>query len=121
MTQTLNAIQEQLNPQRLREDAVSTVRAATVGRVEDMADDAKWKMKGVGDDVFETIKRNPAPALLTAVGLGWLFMESRTGKAASWRSQSRDRYYYAGETYGRGATNTGTMNTAAEAAVRAVR
>ena len=102
MTQTLNAIQERLNPQRLREDAVSTVRAATVGRVEDMADDAKWKMKGVGDDVFETIKRNPAPALLTAVGLGWLFMESRNRQGRQLRSQSRDRYYYAGETYGRG-------------------
>lgn len=102
MTQTLDEIQERLNPQRLREQAVSQVRAATVGRVEEVADDAKWKVKGVGNDVFETIKRNPAPALLTAVGLGWLFMESRNRQSRTYgRLQSSDRYYYAGETYGR--------------------
>jgi ElaB/YqjD/DUF883 family membrane-anchored ribosome-binding protein len=103
MTQTLNAIQERLNPQRIKQQATDSVRAATVGRVENMADDAKWKVKGVGEDVFDTIKRNPAPALLTAVGLGWLFMESRNRQSRQMIEQrSRDRYYYAGETMGRG-------------------
>lgn len=102
MTQTLNAIQEKLNPQRIKQQATDQVRAATVGRVETMADDAKWKVKGVGEDVFETIKRNPAPALLTAVGLGWLFMESRNRHSRQMIDRrSRDRYYYAGETMGR--------------------
>jgi hypothetical protein len=99
LTETLNAIQQRLSPQRIREDAMSSVRAATVGRVEEIADDAMWKVKGVGDDVFETIKRNPAPAVLAAVGLGWLFMESRNRQGRQLRS--RDRYYYSGETYGR--------------------
>lgn len=103
MTQTLNAIQEKLNPQRIKQQAADQVRAATVGRVEDMADEAKWKVKGVGEDVFETIKRNPAPALLTAVGLGWLFMESRNRQSRELiERRSRDRYYYAGETMDRG-------------------
>lgn len=103
MTQTLNAIQEKLNPQRIKQQAADSVRAATVGRVETIADDAKWKVKGVGEDVFETIKRNPAPALLTAVGLGWLFMESRNRQNREMiERRSRDRYYYAGETMGRG-------------------
>jgi len=103
MTQTLNAIQEKLNPQRIKQQAADQVRAATVGRVEDMADEAKWKVKGVGEDVFETIKRNPAPALLTAVGLGWLFMESRNRQTRQMiERRSRDRYYYAGETMDRG-------------------
>jgi ElaB/YqjD/DUF883 family membrane-anchored ribosome-binding protein len=103
LTETLNAIQEKLNPQRLKEQATDQVRAATVGRVETMADDAKWKVKGVGEDVFETIKRNPAPALLTAVGLGWLFMESRNRQGRrEMRYEPRERYYYAGETMSRG-------------------
>lgn len=103
MTRTLNAIQEKLNPQRIKQQAADQVRAATVGRVEDMADEAKWKVKGVGEDVFETIKRNPAPALLTAVGLGWLFMESRNRQNRQMiERRSRDRYYYAGETMDRG-------------------
>jgi gas vesicle protein len=103
MSETLNAIQERLNPQRIKQQAADSVRAATVGRVETMADDAKWKVKGVGEDVFETIKRNPAPALLTAVGLGWLFMESRNRQGRrEMRYEPRDRYYYAGETIDRG-------------------
>jgi hypothetical protein len=103
MTETLNAIQEKLNPQRIKQQAADQVRAATVGRVETIADDAKWKVKGVGEDVFETIKRNPAPALLTAVGLGWLFMESRNRQSRrEMRHEPRDRYYYAGETMSRG-------------------
>lgn len=103
MTETLNAIQERLNPQRLKQEATEQVRAATVGRVETLAEDAKWKAKGVGEDVLETIKRNPAPALLTAVGLGWLFMESRNRQGRrEMRYVPRDRYYYAGETMGRG-------------------
>ncbi len=47
MTETLNAIQERLNPQRIRDEAVGSVRAATIGRIEDAADDAKWMVKGV--------------------------------------------------------------------------
>jgi ElaB/YqjD/DUF883 family membrane-anchored ribosome-binding protein len=103
LTQTLNAIQEKLSPERIKQQATDQVRAATVGRVETMADDAKWKVRGVGEDVFDTIKRNPAPALLTAVGLGWLFMESRNRQDRQMIDRkSRDRYYYAGETMGRG-------------------
>jgi ElaB/YqjD/DUF883 family membrane-anchored ribosome-binding protein len=108
LTQTLNAIQEKLSPERIKQQATDQVRAATVGRVETMADDAKWKVKGVGEDVFETIKRNPAPALLTAVGLGWLFMESRNRQSRQMIDRrSRDRYYYAGETMGRGGYDYG--------------
>ncbi len=54
--------------------------------------------------MFETIKRNPAPAVLAAVGLGWLFMESRnrSGGRDMRRPQSDDRYYVNDERYGRG-------------------
>ena len=70
LAETVSAIQERLNPQRLREEARVSVRRATIGRVENAADDASEKVKGVGNDVFETIKRNPAPAVLAAVGSG---------------------------------------------------
>lgn len=89
LAETVNAIQEKLNPQRLKEEAVSTVREATVGRVEEMADDAKWKVKGAGYTVIDTIKRNPVPAALAAIGLGWLFMEGRGGSPSMGRQQYR--------------------------------
>jgi hypothetical protein len=115
MTGTLSAIQAKLNPQHIREQAVESVRQATIGRVEDAAEDARWRVKGVGNDVFETIKRNPAPALLAAVGLGWLFMESR-GQSGERQFDSRgmrrgarrgDRYYQGDERYGRGGYDYG--------------
>lgn len=105
MTETMNALQEKLNPQRIREEAVGSVRRATIGRVEDAAEDAKWKVKGAGNDMFETIKRNPAPAVLAAVGLGWLFMESRgrsSGRELRRGGRAGDRYYLQDERYGRG-------------------
>jgi ElaB/YqjD/DUF883 family membrane-anchored ribosome-binding protein len=111
LSETVNAIQEKLNPQRIKDEAVSTVREATVGRVEDMAEDAKWKVKGVGYDVIDTIKRNPVPAALAAIGLGWLFMEGRSRSERDYgrygerrgygerdyrdRRYGSDRYYYA--------------------------
>jgi uncharacterized protein YjbJ (UPF0337 family) len=93
--ETVNAIQERLNPQRIRDEAVSTVREATVGRVEDVAEDAKWKVKGAGYNVLDTIKRNPVPAALAAIGLGWLFMEARGNGGQYDRKMYRDsgRYY----------------------------
>jgi uncharacterized protein YjbJ (UPF0337 family) len=97
--ETVNAIQERLNPQRIREEAVSTVREATVGRVEDVAEDAKWKVKGAGYTVLDTIKRNPVPAALAAIGLGWLFMETRNSSQYD-RKMYRDQgRYYQGERY----------------------
>ncbi len=112
MTETISAIQEKLNPQRIREEAIGSVRRATIGRVEDAADDVTWKVKGAGNDVFETVKHNPAPAVLAAVGLGWLFMESRNRsgnrdmRRFSEDRRSRDRYY-ADERYGRGGYDYG--------------
>jgi ElaB/YqjD/DUF883 family membrane-anchored ribosome-binding protein len=94
--ETVQAIQEKLNPQRLREEAVSTVRDATVGRVEDFAEEAKWKVKGAGSSMLDTIKRNPVPAALAAVGLGWLFMESRSNQSRSSYGRYEDRRRYEG-------------------------
>ncbi len=110
MTETLNAIQAKLNPSHIRDQAVGSVRQATIGRVEDAADDAREKVKGASNDVFETIKRNPAPALLAAVGLGWLIMESRSqasGQGMRQRGRQGDRYYLGNEQYGRGGYDYG--------------
>lgn len=109
LSETVDAIQQKLNPQRLKDEAVSTVREATVGRVEDMADDAMWKVKGAGYNVFETIKRNPVPSALLAVGLGWLMMESRTsgqnGQNGHYEGRSRN---YGGGRYSEGSRSSGS-------------
>jgi len=65
------------------------VRAATIGKVEhmvqtvgnttrDMAEGANDTTKGLGSAVMGTIERNPLPAALAAIGLGWLYLKRPT-------------------------------------------
>lgn len=77
MSHTIDALEAKLNPDRLKNEASKTIRRQTVGRAEDFADNASRTLQGASSDVFETIKENPLPAALAAIGLGWLFMESR--------------------------------------------
>jgi hypothetical protein len=79
------------------DDAKARVRQATVGKVENMVHDARHVMHDAKETVtdyssgvVETIKANPIPAALVAVGLGWLVMSSVKSNGA------RRRSYYAG-------------------------
>jgi hypothetical protein len=96
MSRTVNAIEERLSPAHLKEQvtnvkehvveqirdvkdqAKARVREATVGRVENMVHDARDKVTDAGSSVIETIKANPLPSALVAVGLGWLIMSGRS-------------------------------------------
>ena len=81
MTETVDAIQERLNPQNLKEQAKDKVKEATVG-----------KAQQAGSGIVDTVKANPLPAALTGIGLGWLFMSARRQSGSS-RSQYRDVTY----------------------------
>lgn len=90
MSGTIDAIQEKLDPTRLKQQAKETVRDATVGRAEHMMSSAGETAKEKGSGLLETIKDNPVPAALAAVGLGWLFMSGRGQSSSS----QRNRYAY---------------------------
>ncbi|CAA9473631.1 MAG: hypothetical protein AVDCRST_MAG02-4276 [uncultured Rubrobacteraceae bacterium] len=66
MSETVDAIQERLSPQNLKDQAKDRVKEATVGR-------AREARSGVVD----TVRSNPLPAALTGIGLGWLLMSAR--------------------------------------------
>jgi ElaB/YqjD/DUF883 family membrane-anchored ribosome-binding protein len=104
MSDTINAIQEKLNPQMLMDqakdtlqDAASnilstakdTVREATVGRVEQMVSDVTDTAKDTGGNFVQMVKDNPIPAALVGLGLGWLFTRN---SGSSGKSQG-GRYY----------------------------
>jgi len=79
MTETVEAIGEKLDPARIVQDAKETVREATVGKVETMAQQATGiageagnTIQQAGGGLVETIKRNPLPAAMAAFGIGWL-------------------------------------------------
>lgn len=101
MRQTIGTLQVKLDPQRIKQQAAESVREATIGRVEEFAGNAGRTVKGASDDVIETIKQNPLPAALAAIGIGWLFMESRN-QNRSFRQQRytpRQGYYGYAEEY----------------------
>lgn len=82
MSQTVDAIQAKLSPERLTAEAKQKVREATLGKVKEMANEATSKANIWGTQMMETIKQNPLPAALVGLGLGWLLMESNRSTPA---------------------------------------
>jgi ElaB/YqjD/DUF883 family membrane-anchored ribosome-binding protein len=80
MGETVDAIQERISPENLKEEAKDRVKEATVGRAQE-----------AGSGIVETIRANPLPAALTGIGLGWLLVSAR--RSASGQSSYRDRVY----------------------------
>jgi ElaB/YqjD/DUF883 family membrane-anchored ribosome-binding protein len=96
MSETINAIQERLSPDHLKEqvkeqvreqfqEAKETVRQATIGKVDDMVQSASDTVYRTRRSVMTTIRENPIPAAMVGVGLGWLLMSGR-GTGSSGRS-----------------------------------
>jgi hypothetical protein len=120
MTETIGAIQDRLDPDRLSAQAITTatevtdqareaakevvrfaideaktavndlasnatttVRAATVGKVEEMMHQTRHTAEYAKGGFFETIKQHPVPAALTAIGIGWLWSHRAGGTERS--------------------------------------
>lgn len=77
MSETVGMIQEKLSPENVKEQALTAVREATVGKVEDMANTVSRSAQNWRANVMETVRENPIPAAMVGLGLGWLIMESR--------------------------------------------
>jgi ElaB/YqjD/DUF883 family membrane-anchored ribosome-binding protein len=114
MTETVQAIGDRLSPTNIVADAKATVREATVGKVEVMAEnagrmieEAGYTAQNAGGSIVETIKRNPIPAAMAALGIGWLATHTANGErrydgSRLDRSDYRASSYDSGWTPGRG-------------------
>ena len=71
MSETVDAIQDRLSPESLKEQAKDRVREATVGKAQE-----------AGSGIIGTIRANPLPAALTGIGLGWLIVNARRQSSA---------------------------------------
>lgn len=78
MSETVDAIQRKLSPDRLKGQMKDKVREATIGRVKGMTGRAGSRAKGIGSDIVEAVKSNPVPAAMVGVGLGWIMMKRRS-------------------------------------------
>jgi gas vesicle protein len=75
MSETIDAIQDRLNPERVADQVKEQVREATIGRAEHMVSEATGTMREAGYGIMDTIRENPVPAALAAIGLGWLWLK----------------------------------------------
>jgi ElaB/YqjD/DUF883 family membrane-anchored ribosome-binding protein len=71
MSETVDAIQDRLSPESLKEQAKDRVKEATVGKAQE-----------AGSGIVGTIRANPLPAALTGIGLGWLLVNARRQSSA---------------------------------------
>jgi ElaB/YqjD/DUF883 family membrane-anchored ribosome-binding protein len=109
MSETLDELGQRLDPANIVAGAKETVREATVGKVEQMAtsagemvSDAGTTARQTGEGLIETIKRNPVPAAMAGIGLGWLWMNRDKGHMTwSPARDGRGRYIsgYSGSGY----------------------
>jgi len=93
---TLGALQEKLSPSNVKdqvkesvqehiEDAKRAIRAATVGKVETMIRDTGNTLSEARQTFWDTVRENPVPAALSAIGLTWLFL-NRGGRGHTGRT-----------------------------------
>lgn len=83
MSETIDAIQDRLNPQRIGEQVRDQVREATIGRAEHMVSDVTDSAREAGSSFVDMIRANPVPAALAALGLGWLWMKRPNSGASA--------------------------------------
>ncbi len=98
LTSTINAIGERLSPENLIEQAKTSVREATVGRIKDMSYQANRRVEGMSNSLGDTMRANPLPVALVGIGLGWLALATRSKRSGNGSDMSGN-YSYRSEGY----------------------
>jgi ElaB/YqjD/DUF883 family membrane-anchored ribosome-binding protein len=138
MSGTVEAIADRLDPANIVQDAKQTVREATVGKVEEMAnnvaetasgfvDDARYTAQDAGTGILETVKRNPIPAAMAGIGIGWLLTHRSSGQSsraswerARWTGSDRQFSRFDDDQSGRGGYGSGSDASMSDRASGAV-
>ena len=93
MGATLGELGDRLDPSRVMQQAKENVREATIGRVEQVVEDAGETARGTSDMVINTIKDNPIPSALAATGLFMLWRNRAKTSGAGDRHADRRGIY----------------------------
>jgi hypothetical protein len=114
LSETIDAIQERLNPQHLAdeaqaaardaatgliEDAREAVREATVGKAERFMSDVEDSARETGSSMMDTIRQNPLPSALVGIGLYMLYRNRNRGDSSGARSHLAYRASYDSPNY----------------------
>jgi len=91
LTETIAAIGEKLEPANIAREATDTVKATTLGKVEQMTYGAQetWRdvSSGNAGSIVDTIKSNPVPAGMVGLGIAMLLMNrGKQAQSSQFRS-----------------------------------
>lgn len=87
--ETVEALGAQLNPSHLTQRVKDSVRDATIGRVQTMANKTKERVADGGRGIANVIRENPLPAAMVAAGIGWMLLNNQ-GKRHDYRPEYID-------------------------------
>jgi ElaB/YqjD/DUF883 family membrane-anchored ribosome-binding protein len=74
---TVEEIGERFNPTRLKAELKHDIRDATIGRVEDMAQQTAEIVSDAQRTIMQSVRENPIPAVMIGLGVGWLVLNAR--------------------------------------------
>jgi len=77
---TVEEIGERFNPTRLKEELKSDIRDATIGKVENMAQQTADMVSDAQRSLMQSIRENPIPVVMVGLGLGWMILNASTRK-----------------------------------------
>jgi hypothetical protein len=101
MSQTIDELQQRLEPAHLKEQmreqviehyrqVKESVRDATIGKVEDMVERVSDSVYATRRSIVDTVTANPVPAALVGIGLAWLWMNRRETHGGRGRYERAD-------------------------------
>ena len=73
---TVEEIGERFNPTRLKEELKSDIRDATIGKVENMAQQTAEMVSDAQRSLMQSIRENPVPVIMVGIGLGWMILNA---------------------------------------------
>jgi len=102
MAGTIDEIGHRLQPQTIANEVTEKVRDATVGKVERFMGDAGQSVQRTSNGMVDTIRQNPVPAALAAIGIGWLAVRMRDQGSSSYSARYGAGSGYRADDYGNG-------------------
>lgn len=91
---TIDALQEKLNPAAIAEQAKTAVREATIGKVENMVHEAEETITRTSYSLYDSIRNNPVPAAMAGIGLAWFFLSRRRDERLMYQGEYRGEEGY---------------------------
>lgn len=82
MSNKIDEIQDRFRPEQLKDQAQEVVRSAVQDSTEAVVSYVRTHSRELSGTVMDTIKRNPVPAAMVGLGLGWIMYDSLTNRSS---------------------------------------